>query len=304
MSEWLNEFTNWLRERDKKSERTQVSYEASLRIFAKWYEKSYRRPFAPRELTTNDVLGYRDELQQIRNLAASTVNVSLAALRALARWCIETGALKEDPAIQVNFIELITPEPRWMERSELRRLLAEFERTINDAKVRDASQRVRQGVRDKAAVCLMGGAGLRISEVTQLDLDDIDIRPRSGIVLVRNGKGNKQRTGHLGEVARRALTAWLEIRGRRPGPLFLSQKGGRIAVRQLQRSFAKHAHRAELMDRTPHSLRHTFVKDALRRTRDLPLVQRLAGHRSIQSTARYAAPSTEELAAAVEGALL
>jgi site-specific recombinase XerC len=243
-------------------------------------------------------------LQQVRGVAASTVNVSLAALRAMAMWCMETGELREDPSAQVRFLDLVEQPPHWLTRADLHKLLAEFERSINDAMARDNVERTRQAVRDLAAASLMAGAGLRISEVVQLDVDDIEIRERSGSVLVRNGKGRKQRSVPLGQPLRIALHNWLSHRGgSQGGALFVSQKGGRITARQLQRVFRETARRAGLVDVTPHSLRHTFVKNVVKRSGDLAIAQQLAGHRRIQTTARYAAPGNDELVAAAEGAL-
>ncbi|MBX3005976.1 MAG: tyrosine-type recombinase/integrase [Anaerolineales bacterium] len=300
---WQLPFATWLAEREDSSPRTIASYQGALGIFAAWFEQAYGRSFDPAQLTTRDVRAYRHELQQIRGLSASTVNVALAALRAVARWAIASGALASNPAAAIAFVELQPAQPRWMSRGELSRLLAEFERKINDARARGATVRAEQAVRDLAAVSLMGGAGLRIAEVCSLDLADIELHPRSGRVTVRQGKGRVQRTVPLGLQVREALTDWLSLRGQQPGPLFAGQRGNRLGVRQLERSFAEAARRGSLIGFTPHSLRHTFVKTVTTHS-GLATAQQLAGHRRIQTTARYAAPGEHELAEAVEGVLL
>lgn len=300
---WLSEFQRWLQEGDR-SEHTLASYGRALGVFAQWFEAEYSRPFEPRQLTAMDVRAYRHELRQVRGLAASTVNVSLAALRALAKYAIDSGALVEDPAVQVNFMDLAPPPPRWMKKAELRRLLAELERASNDAEARNAPERARQARRDQAAVSLMAGAGLRVNELVKLDLDDVELKPRSGRVLVKHGKGRRERQVPLGAEPRRYLREWLALRGGRAGPLLLSQKGGRMSSRAVQRMFAEMARRAGLEGYSPHSLRHTFVKNLIDGEATLTEAQALAGHRRVQSTARYAAPGQEDLERAVEGVLL
>lgn len=303
MSEnWIQEFSDWLQAQDR-SPRTVDSYTGALRVFGEWFAVSYNRPFAPRELTTRDVIAYRDEQLNIKGLSASTINVSLAAINKLVKWAIETGQLARNP-VTVRHMDLEAPGPRWMQRGELRKLLAEFERAINDARARGAIQRSRQAVRNMAAVALMAGAGLRINEVAQLDLSDLKMLERKGSVLVRHGKGRKQRELPLSTETRRLLQEWLAERGPEPGPLFPSQKGGRIVTRELQRIFAEKARRAGVEGYTPHSLRHTFLKQVFDRTSNISVVQRLAGHARVEDTVRYVLPSLEEIEAAMEGAML
>ncbi|MCW5876492.1 MAG: tyrosine-type recombinase/integrase [Anaerolineales bacterium] len=300
---WMDDFAGFLREQEDQSERTVAAYAGAIRIFAAWFAAAYGRPFAPAQLAARDVRAYRHELQEVRGLAAATINVALAALRALARWAMASGALTSNPAAATAFVEPPEAQPRWMQRGELSRLLAEYERAINDAAARGATERERQATRDLAAVALMAGAGLRVSEACGLELSDVQLGERAGQALVRHGKGRRQRTVPLSAELRRTLAAWLALRGDAPGPLLLSQRGGRLAPRQLQRSVAEHARRARLDGFTPHSLRHTFVKRVVEAS-DLSTAQQLAGHEQIRTTARYAMPSQAELAAAAEGALL
>jgi len=300
--DWLVEFSMWLREQEL-AERTMKSYLGALGVFAAWFERTYGRPFSPRQLTARDVQTYKHELQQIRKLKASTVNISLAMLRTVAKWCMSTGALVEDPAAVVSFAELAVAPPRWLTRAELRKLLAEFERDINHAEARQAPERASQGRRDLAIVTLMAGAGLRIGETLDLDLGDIEFKhkPKGGKALIRNGKGGLQREAYFGPEAYEALAAWLAVRGRAAGALFTSQKGGRLKPRTFQSAFAERAHKAGLEEATPHSLRHYFGKRLIDNNEPITKVARLMGHRRIQTTARYAEPGQAELAAAAEG---
>ena len=147
------------------------------------------------------------------------------------------------------------------------------------------------GRRDAAILAVLYGAGLRRSEVIGLDLEDYD--PASGALIVRQGKGRKDRTGYASNGAREALDAWLGIRGSEPGALFLPiDKGGTIRHRRMTDQtvlvvLRKRARQADVAHFSPHDLRRTFISDLLDNGADLVSVQQLAGHANVSTTARY-----------------
>jgi integrase len=147
------------------------------------------------------------------------------------------------------------------------------------------------GIRDGAIISIMFGTGLRREEVTTLNLDDYDTENEK---LVIRGKRSKQRTAYLVDGAIAALSDWLEIRGRDPGPLFLAvNKGGkltygrRMTPQAIYHLLATRAKRAGVKFFTPHDLRRTFVSNLLEAGVDIATVAKMAGHSNIQTTARY-----------------
>ena len=153
-----------------------------------------------------------------------------------------------------------------------------------------------------AILNLMARAGLRVSEVVPLRVEDVELNQRKGHVVVRAGKAPKERTVPLPKAAREALREYLATRPPWAGErLFVSRTGRPIAPRDVQRLVEKAARKAGLSRRvTPHVLRHTHATRALRQGVDLATVARLLGHESLTTTARYLRPDEARVAEMVE----
>jgi site-specific recombinase XerD len=146
------------------------------------------------------------------------------------------------------------------------------------------------GARDAAIIGLMYAAGLRRAEVVALDLADYHAEERK---LVIRGKGRKERIAFINEGAVAALTDWLEARGGADGPLFWPvNKGEKVVKRRLTTQavyniLRKRADQGGITQASPHDLRRTFVSNLLEKGVDISTVARMAGHASVQTTARY-----------------
>ena len=138
----------------------------------------------------------------------------------------------------------------------------------------------------RALVAVSYSAGLRRFETTALDLGDFD--RETGVLTIRKGKGRKARAIMLAPRARGALTAWIETRGGEPGPLFFGRTPPtRISYSTVEYRLKRLASAAGVAAFTSHDLRRTFVTRILEKTHDLGIAQRLAGHSSPTTTARY-----------------
>ena len=146
------------------------------------------------------------------------------------------------------------------------------------------------GVRDRAMLELLYGAGLRVGEVARSDVTDLDLRSR--VLLVRNGKGRKDRIVPIGGAAATALDLYLidsrpQLLVRHSdAALFLSRDGARIGTAGLRARIRYHGHRIGVR-LVPHALRHTCATHLLRGGADLRHVQALLGHRRLTTTALY-----------------
>jgi len=172
------------------------------------------------------------------------------------------------------------PAGRELSADEIRFLLQD---SINDSRP--------IGARDAAVIAVMYSGGLRREEVTKLEMADYDETNRK---LLVHGKRSKERVVYLADGAVAALNAWMDIRGVEPGPVFLAvNKGGNLvgnermttqAIYYLLKSRAK---RAGVDNFSPHDIRRTFVSDLLEAGVDIATVARMAGHSSVDTTARY-----------------
>ena len=148
------------------------------------------------------------------------------------------------------------------------------------------------GQRDRAILELLYGSGLRVAELTSLDMHQLDLNV--GMVRVI-GKGNKERVIPLGEKCAQALSSYLKKRGEliKSGPgstraLFLNSRGGRLSSRSVGTLTQKYANRLPVVRKVhPHSLRHSFATHLLDAGADLRFVQELLGHSSLSTTQMY-----------------
>jgi integrase/recombinase XerC len=161
----------------------------------------------------------------------------------------------------------------------------------------------RASARDRAIVVMLLYTGLRLAELVSLDLDDVRVSPRKGLVIVRSGKGDAYREVPLNALVRQVLEEWLIERRTRgvdgERALFVGRGGRRLAKRSVDDVVRGLGGEAGVK-LSPHTLRHTFLTAMLRQGSDLVLVAELAGHRRLETTRRYSLPSDADRLLAVE----
>lgn len=271
---------------------TKRTYKGEVRQFVRWLTE--QTEFHVDEVFSSDIVRdqvvrvYRRRLLQHRE--ASGVDTAMASLGNLYAW---TGL----GAVKIRTAGKPETAPKALTAEDAAKVLRAAERS---------------GPRDLAIVALAVGAGLRVSEIADLDVADFWVSAQKGEVIVRHGKGRdggKSRRVPLPTQTREALEKWRKARSLWPGadrrdddgrePLFLSREGRRMAVRTLRHAVTG-AGKAAGVEVSPHMLRHTFATQLVRGGRDLAVVRGLMGHESIATTAQYAKPSAADLQAAVE----
>jgi integrase/recombinase XerC len=156
----------------------------------------------------------------------------------------------------------------------------------------------RRGARDAAIVAVLLHAGARVEECARLELEDIAITARTGTVRL-HGKGDEVRTVPLPAIARTRLSAWIDERGREPGPLWIGQRGA-LTDSGITQVVLAVGEDARITGLRPHRLRHTFATRLRQGGADPAQVQALLGHASLDTSARYFRAGPAETAAVIE----
>ncbi len=242
---------------------------------------------SPGEVQREDLTVFLEELRS-SGLSARSVARAVASLRGFQRFILEEGGSPGYPAaLELAVPRHVRPLPRVLSREEAARLL---DQPIS----RDPA-----GLRDKAILETLYGTGIRVSELTGLDLEDLDLVEMEMRVM---GKGSRERVVPVGESAARAIRDYLAHgRGKlspRPGQraLFLNARGGRLTRQGAWGLVRKYAARVGLAERmTPHTLRHSYATHLLESGADLRHIQELLGHASVSTTQVYTHVSSARL---------
>ncbi len=231
----------------------------------------------------------------------STIARKLASLRSLYKYLVRTGQMKTSPASVVRSPKQIKRLPACLDEAQVARLLS-APLTAEDDKPSPAGR--MPAMRDRAILETIYSAGLRISELVGLNIEDMDLT--EGTLHVR-GKGMKERIAPLGSPAATAIEEYLRLRREffQPGQgragsderaLFINKLGGRISDRSVRRKLDKYIRQSDLDGKiSPHTLRHSFATHMLNRGADLRSVQELLGHKSISTTQIYTHLTTARL---------
>jgi integrase/recombinase XerC len=249
------------------------------------------------------------------HMEKSSIARKLAALRSFFKYCVREGILKENPARLVPTPKLPKRIPSVLSAEEMNGFLNQLA-----GEGAESARRKRRGkaagvpridednlllARDRAILELLYAAGLRVSELTGLNLVDMD--QKSQMLRVR-GKGNKERIVPYGQKAAQALQAYWAVResllrecekaGRRPSldAIFLNYRGRRLTQRSVGRIVKKYVRLVNVnWDLHPHSLRHAFATHLLADGADLRAIQELLGHQSLSTTQKYTHASMRQL---------
>jgi len=257
-----------------------------LRKLVRWFTESNRESFTVTRVTMRDVTDFRTFLHRDQRQATASVNRALVVIRRFFDWLLQHGHVTTNPAKAVKELRRQPLAPKGLDRADVRRLLREIE--------------LREDVRAAAIFSLMLYTGCRVSDLVNLELFDLLMTDRSGSVVFRHGKGNKQRTVPLPLAARRGMQAYLETRPSVDSSnVFVGERGAMTdcGVRALCRKYS-----AVIGVRLhPHVFRHTFAKQFLADNgNDLVSLAQILGHESLNTTSRYSGRNQHQLAEEVE----
>lgn len=295
----MDNFILYLREEGSR-ESTITTYKGIVVQFNKWYEETFGKEVDPATVSALDIQDYKQYLLHTAKnktngrLSPKTVNKKIEGLRTYFRFLHEKGIISTNPVEKVKpqKIQNRSDSVRWLDRNE-KNYLVRVMNTVSEWKNKEHLM-----IRNRALVYLMLHAGLRIGEVANLELNDIDLVKQ--IIYIQDGKGGKFRRVEINKDLLIALKQWLEIRPSDKGNnVFISQKGP-MTTPGIQSIFKELKVKTKLEYLTPHALRHTFCHDLAQKGVSLSLIADLAGHTDLNTTRIYIRSSEEERRGAVD----
>jgi integrase/recombinase XerC len=304
MKSAIERFLAYLKAVRNASPHTLRSYRNDLEQFLKYLSPPGAPEVKLHEIDHRVIREFLGHLHD-RHLQKRSLARKLASLRSLFKFCAREGLVRDNPARLVATPKLPVRIPAVLSAEEMNTFL---DRMVSGDTLRPAGRTKgdkEDGLmlqRDRAILELLYASGLRVSELTRLDLGDID---RQEQILRVIGKGNKERIVPYGAKAEQALVAYEPIRtkllhqagGRGEAQaLFLNRDGRRLGARSVGRIVKKYVRLVNInWDLHPHSLRHAFATHLLADGADLRAIQELLGHASLSTTQRYTHASIRQL---------
>lgn len=283
---WAQRFLTHLRASRNASAHTLRAYAADVDAFI-----ACVGAVQPQNLERAHARAFIASLQEGGNFSRNTVLRKISAARAFAKYLRAEGGLRLDPFVAVPMPKKEARLPKFLTEAEMEKLLVEMPGIPQEFRARD-----------RAILEMLYSCGLRRSEISGLNVGDLDLW--GGTVRVF-GKGSKERVVPIGRIAADCLRGYLDSRGRAAAgePLFLNDQGGRLTHDGIAFVLRRWVRGSGLLKPvTPHVFRHSFATHLLNKGCDLRAVQEMLGHKNLATTQVYTHLSLEQLKKVYSGA--
>ena len=275
MNTYLEEYTSFMANVRHKSNNTVESYKRDVTQYITYLNESGIQDATLATRTT--ILSYLMSLQK-KGKANSTVSRTLASLRSFYLFMLQNGKVMSNPTSNLEAPHVEKKMPQILSGNEVERLLEQPEQSDN------------KGIRDKAMLELLYATGIRVSELINLDINDINL-PMS---FIRCKGGKKERIIPIGNKAKEALDIYINnarsymLKSEGETALFVNCGGQRLSRQGFWKLIKYYRNKAGIQaEMTPHTLRHSFAAHLLENGADLHSIQEMMGHADISSTQVY-----------------
>ena len=283
MEDLMQKFLNFLQNDKKLTKNTLESYKRDIKYFINYLNDN---ELSVLDCHKENIDVYVKKLEKEKK-SASTISRHIASLRSFYQYLYTQNLIKSDPTKGVEVPKIIRKEPSILSNSQVE-LLLEQPKPID-----------LKGIRDKAMLELVYATGMRVTELINLDIDDIDLK--SNYVKCK-GSHNRERVIPIGNIAVKALNEYVTnarthlIKDEDNKSLFVNINGSRLTRQGFWKIIKYYQEQADIdVDITPHTLRHSFAVHLLENGADLDLIQEMLGHTDKTSTQVYAAMTQNRL---------
>ena len=275
MERAIQDYIKYLHNVKRVSHNTEVSYERDLKDAAEYFRG--KEIAGPEEITATSLNSYMLWLEK-ENLSSATVSRRIAALRSFFQYLKQENRVDEDPTEDLKRPKVEKKAPRILSTEEVDRLMAQ------------PDKKTLKGLRDKAMLELLYATGIRVSELINLEMSDIELR--RGYMVCR--RKVRECWIPFGDSAKKALSMYFKhardvfLKGKESSLVFTNCSGGAMSRQGFWKILKKYAADAGISGEiTPHTLRHSFAIHLLQNGADLKNVQEMLGHSDISTTAMY-----------------
>jgi len=232
-------------------------------------ELRYLPPFLKKptiEAKTNDLRPY---FMQFQDMAPASIARKISTVKAFYQWLVDEEILERNPMKRIKTPKESMSLPKNLNKEDFEKLRYQV-----------------KSLRNQAILELLASSGMRVSEMTALNIHDVDLANRQIKVL---GKGKKERIVHFSPTAKFCLNNYLETRKDDNPALFINRYGKRLSIRSIETQIKTEAEKAGIHEKvTPHCLRHTFASNLYQNGADIGFISMELGHSSPEITMRYA----------------
>ncbi len=270
----VNDFLITLEIEKGYSPKTIREYSYDLKMFERF---NCGKPFE--ETTTMDLRRFLLHLKRDKEYAARSLHRKICSLKSFFKFLKKEGLISTNPTENIESPKIPKSLPKTITIEETLKLLATPDKP-----------------RDKTILYLLYGTGMRVSELSNLNIEQIDLKDKT--IHVIGGKGGKDRIIPFPNEIIKILEDYIITRGSPQDSAFiLNRSGNRLTPRSIQRIVKKYKNAANLLDKTltPHTLRHAFATHLLSNAVDIRVIQELLGHASLSTTQLYTHVSLEHL---------
>ena len=284
----LDKFFHYLRTERTYSAYTLISYGIDLKQFYLFLDERFGlKDIPPSEITKQVLRSYLGHLKKEDYLATS-INRKIACLKSFFGYLLSQNVISLNPTGGLFSLKEQKKIPQTLNYDVIKKALS----------LPDTDSPI--GRRDLAIIELFYGTGIRLSELSNLKLNDVDFVNK---LIKVSGKGSKERLVPLGEIAVSSLKKYLEVRSqflkktitKDISAFFLNKHGKQLSRRGIQRRVEKYLQQVTSSGKNPHVLRHSFATHLLDEGADLMAVKELLGHANLSTTQIYTHVSTERL---------